>query len=78
MFRKSNDIHVWNAIELYGRNSHGGFVGDVVEYFNRYDELYGGKVKIFLKPLNKHLNDFDRPLPHSVGVSKKKTFEQFM
>lgn len=68
--RNFNDIHAWNAIKLYKRNANINTVGDVFEYLNRCETSYGGKVKIFLKPLNKHLNDFSRPLPRiHFGVS---------
>lgn len=72
--RNFNDIHAWNAIKLYERNANRQFIGDVVEYLNRCETSYGGRVKIFLKSLNKHLNDFSRPLPYThFGVS---SFEQ--
>lgn len=74
--RNFNDIHAWNAIKLYRRNANRKFIGDIVEYLNRCERSFGGKVKIFLKSLNKpdKLNDFHRPLPYThFGVS---SFEQ--
>lgn len=72
--RNFNDIHAWNAIKLYGTNANRNWIGDVPEYLNRCEKLYGGKVKVFLKSMNKHLDDFSRPLPLThFGVS---SFEQ--
>lgn len=72
--RNFNDVHAYNAIKIYGRKANRWFIGDPVEYLNRCEKSYGGKVKIHLKPLNKRPNDFSRPLPLShFGVS---SFEQ--
>lgn len=61
--RTSNDIHAWNAIRLYAQQGDKENVENEVEYLARCEESYGGKVKVFVKPLNKYQNDFSRPLP---------------
>lgn len=75
------DVHAWNAITLYVRNSRRQFIpfGSFREYYlNRCESSFGGKVKISLQPLNKYRNDFSRPLPSMRGVSslKKQVVEQ--
>lgn len=70
--RSSFDIHAWNAINLYSRNSHRlfFFYNRNDEYIQRCESSFGGNVTISLQPLNKYRNNFDRPLPSlMMGVS---------
>ncbi|XP_031636474.1 uncharacterized protein LOC116349259 [Contarinia nasturtii] len=64
------DVHAWNAISIYVRNSHRRFIsfGRIHEHLNRCESSFGGKVKISLQALNKYRNDCSRQLPLMLGA----------
>lgn len=68
----SFDIHAWNAINLYNQNSRRlfYFYDRIDENIQRCESSFGGNMTISLQPLNKHRNNFCRPLPSiMMGVS---------